>query len=206
MSHLLLPETASAHAVVRRFDTQILVCVEDEDLSLRQQNKLRAWAHRHLLSTSVAAYLDARTLATTDPALTRLIHPCDSSVEMITQMLRGGIPLGADQIFECPPTGCSRADALARKLPGWLRRRIVHAAQRTRLHTAQELSALWQAVKIHLLGGAIVWLRLTEWLDDDADMPDVKVIHAAALGCLKVMRAERGIAWTPAGVVLQGAP
>ena len=190
--------------MTQRFDAQILACVEDEELSSHQQGELLAWAHRHLLSTCVAAHLDACPLATTDPAPPWLIRPCCSNVEMIIQMLQGGIPLGADRIFECPPTGCSRADALARKMPVWLRQRVVLAAQHTRLHSAEDLDALWAAVEAHLLGGAITWFDLTKW-SDNADMPDPEVLHAAALGCLKVVRGERGIAWTPAGVILQAA-
>ncbi len=194
-------DTTPAHAVTQRLDRQLLACVQDEELSPGQQDKLIAWAHRHVLSTCIATYFVAHPLTAAGPASPQPIRPCCSNIEMITRMLQGDIPLGADHVFACPPTDCSRADALARKLPAWLRRRVVLAAQRTRLHTAKELALLWKAVEAHLLGGAIVWLEFTSWLDR-VDLPDEEVIHAAMLGCLQVVRGQRGIAWTPAGAVL----
>ena len=187
--------------VVQQLDEQILECVEDESLSAHQRDKLLAWVHSHLLSAYVAVQLDAYLDATAKPAAKRPVAPCLSAVEMISQLLQGGVPLGPGGTFQCPPSGCARALTLSQKMPVWVRRRIVLAAQRTRFHEEAELKALWSAVEAHLITDATVEFELADLIH--ADVPSAEALDAVTLGCLEAMHGVRGLVWTPAGAVLQ---
>lgn len=194
-----LPTGVTA-GVVRQLDQQLLQCVEDEALSAAQQAELLAWAHGHLLVAYVAMRLDVLTILAAESADNRLVNPCRSAVDMIENMLQGGVPLDNDLTFRCPPVCCPCADALHTRLLAWMRQRIRLAAQRTRWHTDAELDQLWAAVETHLLVDSVVGVGLDEWLE--VDVPRAETLEAATGGCLEAMRAGRGLAWTPAGAVL----
>lgn len=186
---------------MRQLDEQILECVEDESLSAHQQNELLAWVHSHLLSAYVAVQLIAYTDSMTGPAPESPVHTCLSAVEMIDQMLQGGVPLGPSGTFQCPPSGCASALALSQAMTAFVHRRIILVAQRTRLHAEAELTALWSTVEDHLITGAIAGFELADLLD--ADVPSAEALDAITLGCLEAMDGVRGLVWTPAGAVLQ---
>ena len=188
--------------MAQQLDKQILECVQGEALCERQQSELLAWVHSHLLSPYVALRMEMYPGLATKPAPKRFVPPCCTMVEAISQMLQGGIPLGEDLTFACPPSGCPRALALSRELPAWLRRRVLLAAQRTRLHSDAELTALWQAIEAHLVTEAVAWFELADWLavDVPADQTLLATNH-----CLDVARGQRGVTWTPAGAVLQAS-
>lgn len=133
-------------------------------------------------------------------AAQEFICPCRAAIEVIGNMLQGGMPLGEEMTFRCPPRACPRALALSQKLPAWLRRRVVLAAQRTRLHTEAELAALWEAVEAHLLTGAVAWFELADYLE--VEVPTLDDLDAATRGCLEAVRGTRGLAWTRDEVVL----
>ena len=193
--------TDALSPVVLQLDMQILGCVLDEQLSDRQQGELLRWVHSHLISAYVAMQFDKRFDGTVDLALKRLVHPCLTNISMIGQMIQGGVPLEPDLTFHCPPSGCPRSLALARKLPAWLQRRVVLAAQRTRLHTQAELKALWKAIKIHLITGALAWFELDDLLE--VELPAAETLHIITRDYLEAVYKVRGLAWTPAGVVLR---
>ena len=188
--------------MVRRLDKQILECVRYEALSACQQGELLAWVRAHLLSAYVAIRMEMYPGPTAKPARKRFVLPCCTMVDVISQMLQGGIPLGEDRAFHCPPSGCPRALALSRELPAWLHRRILLAAQRTRLHAPAELAELWETIEAHLLTEAVTWFELTDLLD--IDIPATQTLLTTN-HCLDVARGQRGIAWTPAGAVLQAS-
>lgn len=185
---------------MRQLDEQILACVEDRSLVVQQRDELLTWVHDHLLSAYAANLLDLYPGPAPKFAARHLICPCRSVIEMIGNMLQGGVPLEPDFTFRCPPSGCPSALALSRKLPAWLRRRVTLAAQRTRLHTDAELAALWGASEEHLLTGAPVWFDLNEFLE--VDVPTLDALDASTRGCLEAIRGTRGLIWTPAGAVL----
>ena len=186
--------------VVRRLDEQIFLCIEDESLSPAQQSELLAWVHDHLLSAYVASYLDARHNRAAKSAAKHRISSCDSVIETIRHMIYGGMPVGEDGTFECPPSCCSCAQALSGRLPGWVHGRIVFAAQRTRWHTEAELAALWETVEAHLLTAAIAAYGLSELLD--VDVPARKRIDTPTLGCLEATCGARGLSWAPTGAAV----
>ena len=197
-----LLDASATLPVVRQFDAQMLRCVENEDLSSAQQDALLDWAHHHLISAYVAVFLDtfaepaARSLA----ARSRL-HPCGSAMEVIAEMLQGGLPLeAADLSFHCPPRGCERARALSDRLTAWVRRRTVLAAQRTRLHTNEELTRLKKIIEAHLLTAALARFGLLELLEEA--LPPLPALDATTGACLGALRATRGLAWTPDGAVI----
>ena len=113
---------------MRQLDDQILACVEDQSLSTPQQSELLTWLHDHLVSAYVADLLDLYSGSVPAFAAKELICPCRAAVDVVGNMLQGGIPLGEKMTFECPPQACPRALALSQKLPAWLRRRVVLAA------------------------------------------------------------------------------
>lgn len=195
-----LPITPTS-AVVRQFDAQILACVAGESPTAQQRADLLAWMHEHLLSTYVADLLDLYPGPVPAFASKRRICPCRSSIEIAGNMLQGAIPLEPDHTFLCPPSGCPRALALSKKLPVWLRRRVVLAAQRTRLHDEMELTALWQAVEEHLLTGAMAWFDFTDYLQ--VDVPTLEALDVTTRGCLAAAHGTLGLIWTPAGAVQQ---
>ena len=182
--------------MVQAFDQQILGCVEDESLSPTQQAELLAWTHDHLLSAYAAFALDVLALAAGKRQAKHRINACHSVVEIISNMLDGGIPLEAeDMTFHCPPLCCRRAQALSQRLPGWIRRRVVLAAQRTRWHTEAELTALWEAIEAHLITGAIAEFELADLLG--VEVPDLKALETTTLGCLEAMNGAQGLSWEP---------
>ncbi len=195
-----------ARLAMQQLDEQILEVVAGESLSAPQQADLLAWTHRHLLAAYVAEQLDARPDPALPPAWRRLIHPCHTDVDMIGEMLQGGVPLEPDLTFHCPPTGCPGAQALSEKLPGWLRRRVALAAQRTRLHTEAELAELWENIEAHLVAGAMVWFKLADLLYPPTSLPAKKTVHATTRACLDAVRAARGISWDPTGTTLLSTP
>ena len=190
----------STAPVVRQLDQQILLGVEDECLSAAQQAELLAWVHAHLLSAYVAFTLDALALVAGKPMPHRRILACRGGVETISLMLEGGLPLGEDLTFACPPVCCRGAQDLGGRLAGWVRRRVVLAAQRTRWHTEAELACLWEAVEAHLITGAIVEFELSDLLE--VDVPAREALEATTRRCLEAMRAARDLSWTPAGAAL----
>ena len=159
--------------MVRQLDKQILLCVEDESLPPAQQNELLAWVHGHLLSAYVGLTLDALSFVAGKPVPKRRILVCNSAVETINFMLDGGLPLGEDDTFQSPPVCCHHASDLCSWLPGWVRRRVVLAAQRTRWHTEAELACLWEAVEAHLITGAVAEFKLRWRLGSSIRCPSI---------------------------------
>ena len=186
--------------MVRQLDEQILLGVEEESLSPVQQSELLGWVHAHLLTAYVAFNLDALAAVAAKSAAKRRVLACGSVIEMISNLLQGGLPLEDDLTFHCPPSCCQRADALRGRLPGWVRRRVVLAAQRTRWHTEAELACLWEAVEAHLITGAIAEFALAELLD--VEVPDLDALETTTLECLEAMRGARDLSWTPTGAAL----
>ena len=186
-------------SVVRQFDEQFLECVEDEDLSAQHRNELLAWAHNHLFCAYLAIQLDRCRDLTAESVPKRFIRPCRTVIDMIGQMLQGGIPLGEDMTFHCPPCVCPQTIVFNRRLSAWLRHRIALAAQRTRLHTDMELDAIWKSIEGYLVTCALVWFELADLLD--VEVPDAETLDATTRDCLDAVRGERGLAWTPSGAV-----
>ena len=182
--------------MVRALDRQILQCVEDESLSPGQQSELLTWVHDHLLSAYTAFTLDVFSLAAGKSVERHRINACRSVIEIISNMLDGGIPLEMeDMTFHCPPICCRRAQALSKRLPGWIRHRAVLAAQRTRWHTDAELAALWEGIEAHLITGAIAEFELADLLD--VDVPALKALEATTFQCLEAMNGAQGLSWEP---------
>ena len=199
MSHSTCFDIWLTQSVVRQFDEQILECVEDEDLTAQQRNELLAWAHNHLSCAYLAIQLDRYRDLTAESVPKHFIRPCRTVIDMISQMLQGGVPLGDDMTFHCPPWVCPQTIAFNRRLSAWLRHRIVLAAQRTRLHTGMELDAIWQSIEGYLVTCALVWFELADSLD--VEVPDAETLDATTRDCLDAVRGGRGLVWTPSGAV-----
>lgn len=192
-------DTWLTQSVVRQFDEQILECVEDDDLTAHQRNELLIWAHNHLFCAYLAIQLDTRRDLTAGPESRCSIRPCSTVIDMIGQMLQGGVPLGEDMVFHCPPFSCPQTLVFNRRLTAWLRHRVVLAAQRTRLHGDMELDAIWKSIEGYLVTCALVWFELADLLD--VEVPAAETLDATTRDLLDVVRGERGLVWTPSGAV-----